>query len=153
MDSYEVVLKSLKSYLCVCPSGSPCPLSYISVWLHNKPAFMLGRREESAGSTQPTISNRADIQYQATCTDSGATHSHLLSSLSPAHLLCISAFRSPTALRFMSPSLSLLCLRLRWPSLYVYPKSIKLQSCTHTHMRSNMQIHRCLASHRCEIFC
>lgn len=120
MDSSEVVSMSVKAFQCVCPSGSLCPQSYISVWLHNKPAFMLERRGgKRRGAlvllTQPTISNRADIQYQATCTGSGATHSYLLSSLSAAHLLSISAFRSPTALRFMSPSLSLLCLRLRWP--------------------------------------
>lgn len=86
----QVVLKSFKSSLYVCPSGSPCPCSYISVWLRNKPAFMLERRGESAGSTQPTVSNRADIQYQSTCTVSGTTHSYLLSSPSLPHTFSVS---------------------------------------------------------------
>lgn len=116
----------------------PPPLYSVSAWQHNKPAFMLERRGAGSRklvSTQQTISNRANIQYQATCTVSGATHSYLLSSLAPVHLLCISAFRSPTALWFMFPSLSLLRFRQRWlwwTSFYVYPKNHKTRSLAHT---------------------
>ena len=89
---------------------SGCITSLFSCWTAEEREER--ERAESAGFTQPTVSNRADIQYQTTCAVSGTTHSYLLSRLSAAHLLSISAFRSPTALRFMSPSLSLLCLKL-----------------------------------------
>lgn len=136
---------SFKSSLCVCPPGSLCPQSYISVWLRNKPAFMLERERRvlvllsQPYPIEPTYSIRPRALSQA---QPRATYylSPLSLFLSPAHLLCISAFCSPAALRFMSPSLSLLHLRLRWPwwtSLYVYNKTIKLQSCTHMHLQQH----------------
>lgn len=110
----------------LCLSG--CVTSLLSCWREDQSRELV--------STQQTISNRANIQYQATCSVSGTTHSYLLSSLAPAHLLCISAFRSPTALWFMFPSLSLLRFRQRWlwrTSFYLYPKNHKTCSLTHTH--------------------
>lgn len=85
--------------------------------------------------TQPTVSNRADIQYQANV--HSLRHNPqlpIIFPLLPAHLLCISAFRSPTTNCFaiyVPFSLSLLCLqavvRPWWTSLslslYVYPQN------------------------------
>lgn len=112
------VFQSIPVLYCMFANLAPCVPSpiYLSGCITSLFSCWTGEerreKERSAGFTQPTVSNRADIQYQATCTVSGTTHSYLLSSLSAAHLLSISAFRSPTALRFMSPSLSLLCLKL-----------------------------------------
>lgn len=120
MDSFEVV--PVKVRLFVCQSSSLCPQSHISVWLHNR----LSCRRGECCSASRIQSCRHTVS--ATCTVLGTIHSYLLSSLSPSHLLCICFFCSPTVLRFMSPSLSLLRLRQRWPwwtSLYVSPKTHK----------------------------
>lgn len=96
---------------CCCSSQS---------WLHSANRVQLYRRTVSGHVCRS--------QTQTT-----ATH-YLLPHTSSVSLL----FTRPTALRFQSPSLSLLSFKLQWPSW---------TSCR------NMQIHRCVVSDRCLIFC
>lgn len=90
-DSSEIVLKSFKSSLYVCLSASLCPQSYLSVWLHNKPAFMLERRAPVRLSRPypivPTYSIRPRVEAQAQ-----PTATYYLPSLSrtPRLYLCFS---------------------------------------------------------------
>ena len=129
----------------VCQSGSPCPDSYISVWLHNKPCFHAGEERRACWFLSqpypivPTYSIRPHVQSPAQPT---ATYYLPFSPATPS--LYISAFSLTNCfaihVSFFKPlmpqaAVAVIDLSLSLSLFLCTSQNHKLQSCVHTRVR------------------
>ena len=161
LDSPEVVYQSVRVGLFVCQPGSPMfPVLYtVSVWLRNKPAFMLESRGEQSRAPvlliQPypiasTYSIRPRVQSQAQPT---ATYYVPLSPRTTSLYLCFSLTnRFVIYVSFLKPLMPQAAVAVMDLTPCIR-RDHKTPLLAHARARSNVQMHRCLAVDRCEIFC